>query len=106
MNNHNDPIRALLFDVFGTLVDWRSSIAREAHELLSPLGIAIDWERFADAWRDEYQPAMEAVRSGALPFSKLDVLHRRNLDIVLAKLDLGKVDELTRRRLNLAWHRL
>jgi len=106
MNNHKHPIKALLFDVFGTLVDWRSSIAREARELLSPLGIAIDWERFADAWRDQYQPAMEAVRSGALPFSKLDVLHRRNLDIVLANLDLGRIDELTRRKLNLAWHRL
>ncbi|MBV8211284.1 MAG: haloacid dehalogenase type II [Burkholderiaceae bacterium] len=101
-------IRALLFDVFGTLVDWRGSIAREARELLSPRGICVDWEAFADAWRGEYQPSMEQVRSGRIPFSKLDDLHRRNLDIVLERLALGtnRVDEATRTELNLAWHRL
>jgi 2-haloacid dehalogenase len=99
-------VRALVFDVFGTLVDWRSSIAREARETLSPLGIAVDWDAFADAWRDQYQPAMEEVRAGRLPFSKLDLLHRRNLDVVLGQLGLDGVDEPTRVRLNLAWHRL
>jgi 2-haloacid dehalogenase len=100
------PVRALVFDVFGTLVDWRTSIAREARAVLAPLGVETDWLHFADAWRDQYQPAMEAVRSGKLPFSKLDVLHRRNLDIVLAHLGLDRVDEATRAHLNLAWHRL
>jgi 2-haloacid dehalogenase len=100
------PIRALLFDVFGTLVDWRSSIAREAERILGRQGIITDWARFADAWRDQYQPAMEEVRAGRLPFSRLDVLHRRNLDIVLAQLQLPRVDEATRVHLNLAWHRL
>lgn len=99
-------LKALVFDVFGTLVDWRGSIAREAQALLAPRGISIDWESFADAWRDQYQPAMEEVRSGRLPFSKLDVLHRRNLDVVLRELGLDAVDEATRRELNLAWHRL
>jgi 2-haloacid dehalogenase len=99
-------IQALLFDVFGTLVDWRESIAREAAKILEPLGIAADWHQFADAWRDQYQPAMEAVRAGRLPFSKLDVLHRRNLDIVLKQLGLERVDEAARVELNLAWHRL
>jgi 2-haloacid dehalogenase len=99
-------IRALLFDVFGTLVDWRGGIAREAREILSPLGISIDWHAFADAWRAQYQPAMEEVRAGRLPFSKLDVLHRRNLDIVIGRFALSKVDEATRVRLNLAWHKL
>jgi 2-haloacid dehalogenase len=99
-------VRALLFDVFGTLVDWRGSIAREARETLAPLGIETDWLAFADAWRDQYQPAMEEVRAGRLPFSKLDRLHRRNLDVVLAALGLERVDEATRMRLNLAWHRL
>ena len=99
-------IRVLLFDVFGTLVDWRTGVAREARSILSPLGISTDWLAFADAWRDQYQPAMEEVRSGRLPFSKLDVLHRRNLDVVLAQLKLGRVEEATRRELNLAWHRL
>ena len=101
-----DHVRALFFDVFGTLVDWRGSIAREARAILSPLGIAIDWEVFADAWRGQYQPAMDEVRSGRLPFSKLDVLHRRNLDVILKELGLDELDESTRANLNLAWHRL
>jgi len=101
-------VKALIFDVFGTLVDWRTSIAREARDALAPRGVAIDWEAFADAWRDQYQPAMEDVRAGRLPFSKLDVLHRRNLDVVLAAHGLGldRVDETARVHLNLAWHRL
>lgn len=101
-----DTIRALIFDVFGTLVNWRTSIAREARAHLAPLGIEVDWHGFADAWRDQYQPAMEEVRTGRLPFSKLDHLHRRNLDVVLADLGLEGVDETTRAALNLAWHRL
>jgi len=98
--------RALVFDVFGTLVDWRGSIAREAREVLAPRGVALDWHAFADAWRAQYQPAMEEVRSGQLPFSKLDVLHRRNLDVVLKAFDVRGLDEATRVHLNLAWHRL
>ena len=99
-------IRALLFDVFGTLVDWRSGIAREAHEILAPLGISIDWHAFADAWRAQYQPAMEEVRAGRISFSKLDALHRRNLDVVIRALGLERIDEATRAKLNLAWHKL
>jgi 2-haloacid dehalogenase len=99
-------IKVLLFDVFGTLVDWRTGIAREARSILSPLGVSIDWLAFADAWRDQYQPAMEEVRSGRFPYSKLDVLHRRNLDVVLGDFELGRIDESTRVELNLAWHRL
>lgn len=99
-------IRALVFDVFGTLVDWRGSIAREARALLAPRGAVIDWPAFADAWRAQYQPAMEAVRSGALPFSKLDVLHRRNLEVVLHEFAIRDLDEATKVQLNLAWHRL
>ena len=99
-------IQALLFDVFGTLVDWRRSIARQTRAVLSPLGIATDWEAFADAWRAQYQPAMDEVRSGRRPFSKLDQLHRRNLDAILKDFALDTVDEPTRVDLNLAWHRL
>jgi len=99
-------IQAVVFDVFGTLVDWRTSIAREAQAHLSPFDILIDWIGFADAWRDQYQPAMEEVRTGRIPFSKLDKLHRRNLDVVLANFGLDHVDETTRCALNLAWHRL
>lgn len=102
-------IKALIFDVFGTLVDWRTSIAREAERQLALKGIRLDWLAFADAWRAEYQPAMEEVRAGRIPFSKLDQLHRRNLDIVLSSDELDEpdaLDEDARRELNLAWHRL
>src|ERR1700722_17930987 len=99
-------IKALFFDVFGTLVDWRTSIAREAKVLLEPRGHAVDWFAFADAWRGEYQGAMEEVRAGRIPFSKLDALHRRNLDLILPRFGLAALAEDDRRALNLAWHRL
>lgn len=99
-------LRALFFDVFGTLVDWRTSIAREAAAILRPQGISLDWAAFADAWRAEYQPGMAEVRSGAIPFSKLDVLHRRNLERFLPRLGVTGLSEATLRDLTLAWHRL
>jgi 2-haloacid dehalogenase len=99
-------VKALFFDVFGTLVDWRASIAREAEAMLKPLGTALDWPAFADAWRGEYQGAMEEVRSGRMPFCKLDVLHRRNLEITLQRFNFGSLGEEQKRELNLAWHRL
>jgi 2-haloacid dehalogenase len=99
-------VRALVFDVFGTLVDWRGSIAREAQAVLASHGVAVDWLAFADAWRDQYQPAMEEVRTGQIPFSKLDVLHRRNLEVVLQAFKIRDLDEATKAHLNLAWHRL
>ncbi len=100
------PIKALFFDVFGTLVDWRTGIAREAERLLMPRGVSIDWSAFADAWRGEYQTGMEEVRSGRLPFSPLDVIHRRNLDRILPRFGLAHLDEAMREPLNLAWHKL
>ncbi|MGB6534646.1 MAG: haloacid dehalogenase type II [Xanthobacteraceae bacterium] len=99
-------VKALFFDVFGTLVDWRGSIAREAKGLLEPHGHALDWLDFADAWRGEYQGAMDEVRSGRIGFRKLDVLHRRNLDLILPRFGLADLGEDDRRNLNLAWHRL
>jgi 2-haloacid dehalogenase len=99
-------IRALVFDVFGTLVDWRTSVALAAARILTPLRAHGDSLGFADAWRAQYQPAMEDVRSGRLPFVTLDVLHRRNLDRVLEAAGLGDVDDAARAELNLAWHRL
>jgi 2-haloacid dehalogenase len=99
-------VKALLFDVFGTLVDWRSGVAREAQAMLAPLGVNVIPHAFADAWRAQYQPAMDEVRSGRIAFCKLDVLHRRNLDAVLGSFGLEHVDETARARLNLAWHRL
>ena len=102
----NPPAGALFFDVFGTLVDWRTSVAREAEAALKPLGHALDWLAFADAWRDEYQPAMDAVRTGEIPFCRLDVLHRRNLERILPRFGLSGLGEEVLARLNLAWHRL
>jgi 2-haloacid dehalogenase len=99
-------IKALLFDVFGTLVDWRTSIAREAETVLKPLGHAIEGLAFADAWRGEYQPGMEEVRAGKIPFSRLDVLHRRNLERILPRFGLTGLSEDVLTYLNRAWHRL
>ena len=98
--------QALFFDVFGTLADWRNSIAREAKTILGPLGHTLDWLAFADAWRGEYQPAMEEIRSGKASFSKLDGLHRKNLDRILPRFDIKPLPEDTAQHLNLAWHRL
>jgi 2-haloacid dehalogenase len=98
--------QALFFDVFGTLADWRTSIARESHAILAPLGHTLDWLAFADAWRGEYQPAMEEVRAGKIPFSKLDLLHRRNLERILPRFNVTNLPDDTARELNLAWHRL
>jgi 2-haloacid dehalogenase len=99
-------VKALFFDVFGTLVDWRSSVAREAEGILKPLGHTLDWPAFADAWRKEYQPAMEEVRAGRIPFCKLDVLHLYNLEKILPRFGIAKLDDAAKHDLNLAWHRL
>ena len=99
-------VKALFFDVFGTLVDYRSSIAREAEAILKPQGIALDWPAFADAWRGEYQGALEEVRSGRMAYCKLDILHRRNLDITLQRFGVAALSEDKMRDLNMAWHRL
>jgi 2-haloacid dehalogenase len=103
-----DPgsIRALFFDVFGTVVDWRAGVAREAAAVLAQKGHRLDWAKFADAWRALYQPAMERVRSGGRGFVTLDQLHRENLDEVLASLAISGLSEAERAHLARAWHRL
>lgn len=101
-----EGVKALIFDVFGTVVDWRTGVAREARTILSPLGFSLDWIAFADAWRAEYQPAMEEVRSGRIPFSRLDVIHRSMLERIRPRFGLQNVDEAVLQELNLAWHRL
>ena len=79
------PPRALLFDVFGTCVDWRSSVIAEGEALAGRLGLErVDWPALADAWRARYQPQLEIVRSGTRPWTKLDVPHREALEQVLA----------------------
>lgn len=90
----------LAFDIFGTMVDWRGSIANEVRDLVS------DPEGFADAWRDRYEPSLERVRSGEIGWTKLDDLHRASLGEVLAEFGRGNLGLLERDRLVLAWHRL
>ena len=101
-------VRALFFDTFGTVVDWRAGVAREVADFLRRHGLTGDPERFADEWRARYQPAMEVVRSGKRPFTRLDVIHRENLDVVLAAWGLNPedFDPAERDTLNHAWHRL
>ncbi|GAB7522689.1 haloacid dehalogenase type II [Paraburkholderia sp. 2C] len=102
-------VKAFVFDVFGTLVDWRGGVARDAAPFLQRHGRgAHEAEAFADAWRALYQPAMEKIRKGERPFVKLDLLHRENLEQVLPKfgLDSRQVPSSELDELNLAWHRL
>jgi 2-haloacid dehalogenase len=103
------PLRALLFDVFGTTVDWRSGVTLAAHEFLGRYGApGADAGAFADAWRARYQPAMQAVRSGQRAFVRLDVLHRENLLAILPQfgIDPQHVPAPVLDELNLVWHRL
>lgn len=101
-------LRALVFDVFGTVVDWRSGVARDARPFLERFAPEADPFAFADAWRRRYSPAMEAVRSGRRPFVRLDVLHRENLEAILPEfgIDAARVPAAALDELNLAWHRL
>ena len=101
-----DEIKALVFDVFGTLVDWRNGVAREAELFLDRHAPGLDPFEFADAWRREYSPAMEEVRSGRRPYVRLDVLHRENLVKVLDRHGITGVADAQIDALNLAWHRL
>jgi len=99
-------LKALTFDVFGTVVDWRSGVAREAEGVLAPKGHALDWGAFADGWRARYVPAMAKVARGERPFAGLDVLHRENLVELLAEQEIAGLAEAEIDQLNRAWHRL
>jgi 2-haloacid dehalogenase len=101
-----DQVKALFYDVFGTLADYRTAIAREAEALLKPKGYALDWPAFADAWRGQYQPALEEVRSGRRPYCKLDILHRENLETVLQRFGVTGLSDDDKDTLTLGWHRL
>lgn len=98
----SSTIRALTFDVFGTVVDWRGSIIEEGKSW----GMDLDWAAFADGWRAGYQPAMQQVRSGALGWTRIDDLHRMILDRLLPQFGLSGLNEEQRDRLNRVWHRL
>jgi 2-haloacid dehalogenase len=99
-------IKALTFDVFGTVVDWRSSIIRDGVRLGKAKGLDVDWAAFADAWRVGYGPAMQRVRKGDLPWTKIDDLHRLILDDILGRFGISNLSEEEKVDLNCVWHRL
>ena len=106
MRGKFSSVRALVFDVFGTVVDWRGSIVREAKALARAKKLDLDPAQFADAWRAGYQPAMARVRSGELGWTKIDALHRLILDDLLAHFDVRGLKEAEIEHLNRVWHRL
>ena len=99
-------VRALVFDVFGTVVDWRSSIIRELEALGRERGIAADWTALADAWRGGYQPGMDRVRKGEIPWTVIDDLHRETLERLLPQFGVTGLSEVDKDHVNRAWHRL
>src|SRR5687768_13298822 len=99
-------VKALVFDVFGTVVDWRTSVGREVEEVARRKNLTIDGAAFADAWRAGYEPSMNRVRTGQLPWTPLDGLHRMTLDGLLPKFGLNGLSEPEIADLNRAWHRL
>jgi 2-haloacid dehalogenase len=106
MNAQASDIKALVFDVFGTVVDWHGSVAREMRELARIKGLRLNAAKFAQAWRAGYRPAMDRVRRGEAPFEKIDVIHRAILEDVLRQFKITTLIEAERAQLNLVWHRL
>ena len=100
-------IKAVLFDTFGTIVDWRSSIAREIAVVANAHDISnFDDDRFARTWRAGYRPGMAKVTAGTRPWVSIDVIHRERLDEILPRFSLSMLDEPERDHLSLTWHRL
>ena len=99
-------VQILVFDTFGTVVDWRSSVIAEGEQLGKAKGLKVDWAAFADAWRGGYGPSMNRVRTGELPWTKLDALHRMTLDQLLVKFKIDNLTEAEKLHLNRVWHRL
>ena len=99
-------VKALVFDTFGTVVDWRTSVAQEVEALAKRKGFTVDGAKFADAWRAGYGPSMNRVRTGDLPWTKLDGLHRMILDKILVDFHISGLSAADTDALNRAWHRL
>lgn len=104
--NTGSHIKALAFDVFGTVVDWRSTIIREGEKLGKKKSISIDWADFADAWRSRYVPSMGRVRQGDIPWTNLDGLHRASLEKLLEEFQIENLSESEKENFNRVWHRL
>ena len=105
-SNAQPTVKALVFDVFGTVVDWRTSVAQEVAALAKRRNLTIDGAKFADAWRGAYAPSMNRVRTGELPWTRLDDLHRMSLDKLLINFGIAGLSEDETDTLNRAWHRL
>ena len=101
-----DGTKALVFDVFGTVVDWHGSVAREVRALARAMGLRVNAAKFATTWRAGYRPAMDRVLRGEAPFQKIDVIHRAILEDVLKQFRITTLTEDEKAHLNLAWHRL
>lgn len=99
-------VKALTFDIFGTVVDWRGSIIREGRKVWADKGVEVDWEAFAGSWRGGYEPAMQRVRSGELPWMNIDALHQLILDGLLEQYQISGLSEEEKDQLNRVWHRL
>src|SRR5258708_19090744 len=99
-------VKALVFDTFGTVVDWRRSIAEEGAAWSKTKGISVDWAHFADRWRAGYAPSMEKVRKGELPWTNLDHLHRALLEDLLKEFHIEGLSEEEKDHWNRVWHRL
>jgi len=106
MNAQAAGTKALVFDVFGTVVDWHGSVAREVRELARQKGLRVNAVKFAKAWRAGYRPAMDRVRNGEAPFQKIDAIHRAILEDVLRQFKVSALTEDEKTHLNLVWHRL
>ncbi len=99
-------VKALVFDVFGTVVDWRSAVIREGEELGRKKDLDVDWAAFADEWRGRYAPSMDRVRQGEMSWTNLDALHRASLEELLEEFGVEGLTEEEKDHLNKVWHRL
>ena len=106
MTVNDSGTKALVFDVFGTVVDWHGSVAREVRALARARGLRVNAAKFAATWRAGYRPAMDRVLRGEAPFQKIDVIHRAILEDVLKQFRITTLTEDEKAHLNLAWHRL
>ena len=101
-----DQVKALIFDTFGTVVDWRSSVTAEGEALGRAKNLTRDWAAFADAWRAGYRPAIERIRRGETPFVDVEQIHRARLEELLEQFEIAGLSETEIDQLNRAWHRL
>ena len=97
-------VKALVFDVFGTVVDWRSSVIEQLQTFGREKGITVHWEAFVDDWKSCYRPGMDAVREGRLPWTNVDGIYRKKLDILLGAYGITGLSEAETIRFNRVWH--